>query len=148
VIRDINKHGSDYELLENAKMGMPLVDKVRTMTNSLEEEGDGVGDDDNQGDACSSLPIQEESSCSSHRGGVDGEKVQKKDVIKTIKLSPMKASVHKRTSVNRNEEREGSEDQQVNLTRSGQDMKLRSRSTVRNKINCVIRDSNILNATF
>lgn len=74
VIRDINKHGSDYELLENAKMSMPLVDKVRTMTNSLEEEGDGTRDDDNQGDACSSLPIQEESSCSSSRVEVDGKK--------------------------------------------------------------------------
>lgn len=101
--RDINKHGSDYELMLNAKMRTPLIDKVKTMTNSLDDEVDGtVGNDQGQGDVCSSIPIQEESSCSSNKGDdVQGKEARKKNVVK-IKLTSLKASIHKRTSLNRN----------------------------------------------
>ena len=73
---------------------MPLVDKVKTMTNSLEDD-EFADEDDNQGDVCSSLPIQEESSCSSNGNN------RKTNVVKTIKLTPLKASVHKRNSINK-----------------------------------------------
>lgn len=86
---EINKHGSD-QVITNPKKMTPFIDTVKTMENSLA----GKEDLDERGGDQLSLGIIESTS----RKQLEEKHVQ--SGLKAIKLTPLKASVHKITNTN------------------------------------------------